>query len=140
MRRKPTWEDADLLLRIHDLESRPETQKAFDWFRAHQTALVNLPEAEFQRGTLEFEYGLRIAILFELIGVLVKMGMLNEQAVLEFWNVWDPWRVFRLTIERERKVIGSWWVENFEWLAQRDERWRARRNRRSPSERRSRAP
>lgn len=127
MPRRPTWEDADLLLRINELASRPETQKALDWFHMNQLEVESRPEVELARDSPEYGYLHRFVGIFELLGALVRMGVLSEDLVLEFWSAWEPWSFFRLTIERVRRTMGPSWAENFEWLALRDKIRRAAR-------------
>ncbi len=137
MPRKPTWEDADLLLRIQELASRPETQKAFDWFHMNQLGKESRSEAEIASDAPEYEYLHRFVAHYEMLGVLAKAGVLNEELVHEFWNTWDPWIFFRLTIERLRRTVGPAYAENFEWLAQRDKTRRSKRARQTASRGRS---
>jgi hypothetical protein len=136
MPRRPKWEDADLLLRIHDLASRPETQKAFDWFHMNQLGKDTQPVAEIASDAPEYEYLHRFVAHYELVGLFARTGVLNEELVHEFWNTWDPWTYFRLTIDRLRRTVGPGYAENFEWLALRDKQRRKMRARRPASRRR----
>jgi hypothetical protein len=127
MPRKPKWEDADLLLRIHELASRPETQKAFDWFHMNQLGKESRSEAEIASDAPEYDYLFRFVAHYEILGVLAKAGVLNEELIQEVWSTWDPWIFFRRTIERLRRTAGPAFAENFEWLALRDKKRRSTR-------------
>jgi hypothetical protein len=133
MPRKPTWEDADLILRIQELASRPETQKAFDWY--HMNQLRKEPEVggEIAPDAPEYEYLHRFVAHYEMLGALAKAGILHEELIHEFWNTWDPWLLFRATVEQLRRTAGPAFAENFEWLALRDQARRSKRAARSAS-------
>jgi hypothetical protein len=125
---KPTWEDADLLLRIDDLAARDETRKAIDWFRSTHLGAEAPNRHPILRDAPEFAYVSRFIELFETMGVLVKLGLLNEELAHERWMVRSVWEFLKPTIERERRTIGSpTLAENFEWLAERNQAWANRR-------------
>ena len=119
MPRRPTWEDADLLLRIDEIASRPQMRESLDWFHATQFAAASRIGSEIAKDAPEYQHLHRFVGFFELVGVLVRFGLLSEQLALETWNVWGPWTVFDLTIQRERAVSGPEFAENFQWLASR---------------------
>jgi len=129
MPRKPTWEDADILLRIDDLAARPETRAALDWFRKNHLGVTDAPPIRISRDSPEYEYVQRFIELFETLGTLVKLGVLNEEIVHERWMTRAPWEFLKPTIERERRELGPEYAVNFEWLADRDRRWSQRRER-----------
>jgi len=129
MPRKPTWEDADILLRIDDLAARPETRAALDWFRKNHLGVPDPTPIRISRDSAEYEHVQRFIELFETLGTLVKLGVLHEELVHERWMTRAPWDVLRPTIERERRELGPDYAGNFEWLAERDRRWSERRKR-----------
>jgi hypothetical protein len=124
----PTWEDADLLLRIDELASHDETRKAIDWFRRTQLGAESVDTHPILRDAPEFAYVGRFVELFETMGVLVKSQVLNEDLVHDRWMVRSIWQFLRPTIERERRTISSpTYAENFQWLAERNQAWADRR-------------
>lgn len=129
MAKRPNWQDADLLLRIDELAARPETRAALDWFRKHHLGKPTQPEVPIPRDAPEYEHVQRFIELFETLGTLVKLGVLNEALVHERWMTRAPWDFLRPTIERERESLGREYASNFEWLADRDRKWAARRAR-----------
>lgn len=137
MPRRPTWEDADLLLRVNEMASRPDTQRAIDWFHKNQFAAGPRRDVEIPKSAPEYDFLHRFVSLFETLGVLVKQGVLSEELVLDFWNCWDPWAYFRPTIERERRAAGPEFAENFEWLALRQKMGKTARARSRPRRTRS---
>jgi hypothetical protein len=126
--KQPTWEDADLLLRIDDLAAREETRKAIDWFRTTHLGAEAPNMHPILRDSPEFTYVSRFIELFETMGTLVKFGLLNEELAHDRWMVRSVWEFLKPTIERERRTIGSpTLAENFEWLAERNRAWAERR-------------
>ncbi|HLY77358.1 MAG TPA: hypothetical protein VKT21_05690 [Thermoplasmata archaeon] len=130
MTKKPSWQDADLLLRIDDLAARPETRVALDWFRKNHLGVRGTSETLIPREAPEYEYVQRFLELFETLGTLVKLGVLNEELVHERWMTRAPWDFLQPTIRRERLSSGPAYASNFEWLAERNRRWSQRRSRR----------
>jgi hypothetical protein len=124
----PTWEDADLLLRLDALAAQEETRKAIDWFRTTHLGAEAPNVHPILRDAPEFLYVHRFIELFETMGTLVKFHVLNEEMVHDRWMSRSIWIFLKPTIERERRTIGSpTLAENFEWLAQRNQEWADRR-------------
>jgi hypothetical protein len=127
MPKKPTWEDADLLLRINDLASREEMRRALDWFRRNHLGLEGHGVHPISRDADEFAYVQAFVELFETVGALVKHDLLNEELVHDRWMTRAAWDFFKPTIERERRLAGPDFAENFEWLAERNRGWETKR-------------
>jgi len=124
----PTWEDADLLLRLDALAAQDETRKAIDWFRTTHLGAEAPNVHPILRDSPEFVYVHRFIELFETMGTLVKFRVLNEDMVHDRWMSRSIWKFLKPTIERERRTIGSpTLAENFEWLAERNQEWADRR-------------
>jgi len=129
MPRKPTWEDADLLLRIDDLAARPETRAALDWFRRNHLGRGESAGYPIPHDAHEYEYVQRFIELFETLGTLVKLGVLHEELVHERWMSRAAWEFLQPTIERDRRTLGPDYAANFQWLAERNRTVSERRNR-----------
>ncbi|MGI0129018.1 MAG: DUF4760 domain-containing protein [Thermoplasmata archaeon] len=128
MPKQPNWEDADLLLRFDELAAQEETRKAIDWFRGTQLGAEAPNMHPILRDAPEFVYVSRFIELFETMGTLVKFQLLNEEIVHERWMVRSVWKFLQPTIERERRTINSpTLAENFQWLAERNQAWSAKR-------------
>jgi hypothetical protein len=124
----PTWEDADLLLRLDLLAASEQTRKAIDWFRITHLGAETPNIHPILRDSPEFLYVHRFIELFETMGTLVKFNLLNEELVHDRWMIRSIWQFLKPTIERERREIGSpTLAENFEWLAERNQAWADRR-------------
>jgi hypothetical protein len=127
MPRKPSWEDADLLLRIDELASRPGTREALDWFRKNHLGLEGHGVHPIPRDAPEFAYVHRFVELFETVGTLAKHDLLDEELIHDRWMSRAIWDFLQPTIERERRFAGASFAENFEWLAGRNRQFAARR-------------
>ncbi|HTZ61600.1 MAG TPA: hypothetical protein VMC82_03025 [Thermoplasmata archaeon] len=128
MAKQPTWEDADLLLRIDELAAEEQTRKAIDWFRTTHLGAEAPNVHPILRDAPEFLYVHRFIELFETMGTLVKFHLLNEDMVHDRWMIRSIWQFLKPTIERERRTIQSpTLAENFEWLAERNRLWAEKR-------------
>ncbi len=128
MPRKPTWEDADLLLRIDELAAREGTRRALDWFRRNHLGLEGHGVHPIPRDAEEFEHVYRFVELFETVGTLVKHDLLDEDLIHDRWMSRAAWDFLKPTIERERRIAGASFAENFEWLAERNRAFARRRS------------
>ncbi|HTT14731.1 MAG TPA: hypothetical protein VMG81_03005 [Thermoplasmata archaeon] len=127
MPRKPSWEDADLLLRIDELAARAETRQALDWFRKNHLGLEGHGIHPISRDAPEIEYVYRFVELFETVGTLVKHELVDEELIHDRWMSRAAWEFLKPTIERERRLAGPGFAENFEWLAVRNRAFAERR-------------
>ena len=91
MAKKPTWQDADLLLRIDELAARSETRAALDWFWKSHLGIISKKKSLIPRSSPEYDHVQRFIELFETLGTLVKLGILNEELVHERWMTHAPW-------------------------------------------------
>ncbi|MCI4363033.1 MAG: hypothetical protein L3K13_01830 [Thermoplasmata archaeon] len=119
MAKKPTWEDADLLLRIEELAANPQTRAALDWFERTARGPTEEPGRRVPKDAAEFAHVLRLLELFELVGTLTRSELLNEELVHHRWPSYLYWDFLKPTFERERKSLSPVLGENFEWLAER---------------------
>jgi hypothetical protein len=120
--RKPSWEDADILLRIEQLAGNPQTRAALDWFERSAAESVEGGPHRIPREAREFEHVQRLLELFELIGTLTRHELIAEGLVHHRWPSHTVWAYLLPTVERERHALGPSVGENFEWLADRSRR------------------
>ncbi len=127
--KSPSWEDADILLRLDLLAAQEETRKAIDWFRTTHLGQEAPNVHPILRDAPEFVYVHRFIELFETMGTLVKFHLVSEELIHDRWAVRSIWEFLKPTIDRERRTIGSpTLAENFEWLAERNRAWADRRS------------
>jgi hypothetical protein len=125
---QPSWNDADILLRLDELADRQDTREAFVWSRKLFDAMHRGEEpVALAPGSGDHQKLRRIAAFFETMGTLAKYGLINEDLLYDRWLVHPFWELSRPTIAEERKRTSPLIAENFEWIAKRNKRWVERR-------------
>ena len=123
--KKPTREDAKLMLQLEQLLLMDPNQTALHWFwRIYQplklrdrTAIRKAypPASEGQR------YFDRISAFWESAGALVKNGLLSEKLFFDRFLVAPYWDALKEVIYADREDSKEPRIgENFEWLAIRE--------------------
>jgi hypothetical protein len=129
--KKPTKEDAKLMLELESLLLMDPNYRAMYWFwrvfhpqklgTSEEIKKTYPPTSEGQRH-LD-----RIAGFWESAGALVKNGLLNEQLFFDRFLVKPYWDGLKEAVFADRKETNEPRLsENFEWLAIREEEWRTR--------------
>ena len=120
---KPNQKDAELLIRLWEMSFNPEMRKTWSW------AFIELEKQSYEEfikenpiGSDGWDHFLSIAGYYEMVGVLVKYGTINDDMVLDFhallWNKLGP-VVKGLRKERESPRF----FENYEYLAKKQAEW-----------------
>ena len=126
MATKPTYEQAQLHLRVFEERREPRLRQARDWFM--QNYFANTMEEAMKVAPMGTEQGTNLMMVFgywEQTCSLLNYGLLHEdlffQTTGEFFGVWD--RV-RSHIEQGRKMWSSKsFLTNLEQAAKRYEAW-----------------
>ena len=129
--KKPTKEDAKLMLQLESLLMMEPNYRAMYWFwrvfhpqklgTSEEIRKTYPPTSEGQRH-LD-----RIAGFWESAGALVKNGLLNEQLFFDRFLVKPYWNALKPTVFLDRQETNEPRLsENFEWLAVREEEQRVR--------------
>ncbi len=120
---KPTQKDAELLIRLHVIRNTPEMKESVNY-------VFGLEEPNYEDFSKENPVGsdganhlASVGTFFELVGVLVKYGTINEDLVFDkygnmFWPKLGP------IVKGIRKAMGMprlW--ENWEYLAKGKAEW-----------------
>ncbi len=119
---EPTRKDADLMIQLYSIGFSQEMRNVWNW-------VLELEEQKYEDfikknpiGSEGWNNFLSIAGFYEMVGVLVKYGTINEDMVLDFhstvWNKLGP-LVKGLQKERESPRL----LENYEYLAKRKAEW-----------------
>jgi len=119
---EPTQKDAELLIRLWENGNRPERRKAWYW-------AMELEEQSYEEFIKENPIGsdgwdnfISIAGYFEMVGVLVKYGTINEDMVLDSHSlVWDKLGPLVKGFQKERE--SPRYFENYEYLAKKKTEW-----------------
>jgi hypothetical protein len=127
--KKPTHEDANIMLQLEELLLMEPNYRAMYWFwRVFHPQKLKTSE-EIRRTyppTSEGQRNLdRIAAFWESAGTLVKNELLNEQLFFDRFLVKPYWDALKPTVFLDRQETNEPRLsENFEWLAIREEKWR----------------
>jgi len=130
--KRPTREDARIMLQLEGLLLMDPNQSAMHWFwRMFQPRKLTDPNEIRSAYPVNSEgqrYFDRIAAFWESAGALVKNGLLNEQLFFDRFLVKPYWEALKPVIlldreEQHEQLVG----ENFEWLAVREQKWRKTR-------------
>jgi hypothetical protein len=122
---KATAKDAEILLKLLDSFDTPESAAAMTWFQKDFSA-KNYKEfkSKYPVGSQESNYLGRILGGFELAGVLVSHGILNEDLYFDMSGIQFVWDKIGKLIPDWQKEAGPELWENAVWLAQRQKQWR----------------
>jgi hypothetical protein len=123
--KKPTKEDANIILQLEGLLLMEPNYRAMYWFwrifhpqnlkTAEEIRKTYPPTSEGQRH-LD-----RIAAFWESAGTLVKNGLLNEHLFFDRFLVKPYWNALKPAIFLDREETHEPRLsENFEWLAMRE--------------------
>lgn len=125
------WEEGDLLLRLELMAGAEEMRSAFDWYHRNYPGEGMRPAAPIPLESAEYPLFLRLVGFGEIVGLLVRRGLLREEIAHDRWMLRGPWSWLRLTVEQERTRFGPSFAQNFEWIADRNAKWSGRRRRQS---------
>lgn len=122
----PTYQDADIILKLYDQFESERMRAAKAWFRAELAGEPPHPESfwrQFSRGSEGFQSFVTLYGFFEMVGVLHKNGLVHPDLLFDMWYVngfFDPMY----------PIIASWRAEgdihiaeNFERLARAELEW-----------------
>jgi hypothetical protein len=127
--KKPTKEDARIMLQLEELLLMEPNQRAMHWFWRvfYPQKLVNREEIRkaYPTSSEGQRYFDRISAFWESAGALVKNGLLNERLFFDRFLVKPYWDALKQVLFADREETNEPRVgENFEWLALREETWR----------------
>ncbi len=124
-----SWEEGDILLRLESMAGGEEMRSAFDWYHRSYPGHGMRPAAPIALDAAEYPLFLRLVGFGEIVGLLVRRGLVREELAHDRWMLRGPWSWLRLTVEQERSRFGPGFAQNFEWIAGRDAK-RSERSRR----------
>ena len=114
--------DAELMIQLYSITNRPEMRKAWNW-------ALKLEEQEYEDfikrnpiGSEGWNNFISIAGLYEMVGILVKYGTINEDMVFDFISTfWNKLGLLVKGFQKERKSPRIF--ENYEYLAKKKTEW-----------------
>jgi hypothetical protein len=124
---KPTHADAEILLKLVELEQSDRMIRAQSWFWG-EFAEKDFEEfqKEYPSGSEGDNYSNAIIDFWETVGVLLRYKLINEYLLFgRFWDVESYWERLQPVIYGMREAYEEPEIsENFEWLAKRAAKWR----------------
>jgi len=119
---EPNQKDAELMIQLYTIGHSPEMRKVWNW-------VLELEKQEYEDfikknpiGSEGWNNFLSIAGFYEMVGILVKYGTINEDMVLDFSSlVWNKLGPLVKGFQKERK--SPRFFENYEYLAKKKAEW-----------------
>ncbi len=129
--RKPTKEDARLLLQLEQLLLMEPNQRALHWFwrifYPQKIQSIEQIRKLYPSNSEGSTYLDRLSAFWESAGVLVNNGLLNEKLFFDRFLVKPYWDALKFVIFADREQTQEPRIgENFELLAKKEEGWHLR--------------
>ena len=123
--KKPTTEDAKILLMLFESNDTPQMREAMNWASSlHAVKSYQEFKSKFPEGSEGARHVGVILGSFELAGVLVSHGLLNENLYFDMSGIEFMWPKFEKIVAGMRKEMGPALFENAVWLAERQKKWK----------------
>ena len=123
--KKPTPQDAEILLELLGTFDTPQMQEAIQWFMKDFSA-KNYQEfkSKYPPGSDAYSKVGRILGSFELAGTLISHGLLNENLYFDTSGIGFVWMKIGKIIPGWQKDTDPALWENAVWLAERQKEWK----------------
>jgi len=122
--KKPTRQDAEMLFRLMQAFSTPEDHEAGLWFMKNYSAKDYVEfKSKYPFGSPEFVHISHVLSSYEMAGVLISHGLLNENLYFDSVDVMYVWNMVKDIIPDWQKDAGPALWENYVWLAKRYQWW-----------------
>ncbi len=121
---KPTKDDAEIFLMLIQSFRDPRTEEAYRWFMSEFKAKdYKKFKQKYPRHSEGARNIGRILGDFEVAGVLVSHGLLNEDLYFDSSGIGFIWPTLEKIVAGMRKDMGPALWENAVWLAERQKAW-----------------
>ncbi len=123
--KKPTKQDAEILLRLFETFNTPQMVESGQWFMNEFSAKDYQEfKSKYPENSKEFAHVSDVLVGFETAGVLVSHGLLNENLYFDASGIEFVWKkVGHLIPEMQKETSPALW-ENAVWLAERQKQWK----------------
>ena len=119
---EPNQKDAELLIRLWEMGHSPEMRKTWNWVMELEKQSYEEFIKENPIGSNGWNHFLSIAGFYEMVGVLIKYGTMNEDIVLDSHSTaWDKLGPLVKGLQKERESPRL--LENYEYFAKRKSEW-----------------
>ncbi|MCL4333699.1 MAG: hypothetical protein M1290_00315 [Candidatus Thermoplasmatota archaeon] len=123
--KEATKEDADLLLKLMQITDTPQMAESMNWFMNEFSARDYKDyRKKCPAGSIGENHVSRILSSFELAGVLVSHGVLNENLYFDMSGIGFIWPKLENIVTGMRKEMDESLWENAVWLANRQKQWK----------------
>jgi hypothetical protein len=122
--KKPTRQDTETLFRLMQTFSTPEDHEAGLWFDKNFSAKDYAEfKSKYPVGSPEYHHIGHVLAAYEVAGVLISHGLLNENLYFDSFDVMHTWNKVKDIIPDWQKEAGPALWENYVWLAKRYQWW-----------------
>ena len=124
---KPTQKDAELLIRLYRIMSEVEAINKGLWMAVEELNISSYEEykEKHPKGSEGHRNLSRYLSFMELVGVLVKYDVINEDIVFDLFPT--PWDRVEPVIRGWQEEFGPSWKENYVLLVERQKEWLKKR-------------
>jgi hypothetical protein len=123
--KKPTKEDAEILLMMIQTYNTPRYAESLKWYIKDFSAKDYAEfKAKYPAGSTGWGHLEDVLGFYEFSGVLVSHGLLNENLFFDTINIEVIWSKIRHIIPAWQEEAGPAQFENFAWLAKRYRNWK----------------
>jgi hypothetical protein len=120
MTSKPTYDDANLLLRLYELRREETMRKARQWLASFSASNPEHVQKLSDRSSQENAYFRMVTSYWDMAASFVTSGILNEELFLENnGELLFVWEKSRAAVEQSRAIMKNPnYMKNLELLAQ----------------------
>ncbi len=126
MTKKVTTQDVDILFRIAELYNTDYDFQATEWFwgRFHERTIEEFT-SKYAHGSREYQFFQRFTSKFELAGLLVEKGVLDDSLFFDrYGSLQAEWEKCKpIVYGLRQKWKEPYHRENFQLLARRGKKW-----------------
>ena len=123
--KKPTKEDAEILLRLFEVFSTPQQFESGMWFMKEFSAKDYQEfKSKYPPSSPEYSHVTDVLSAIETAGALVSHGLLNEDLYFDTSGIEFLWQKVRHIIPDWQKDTTPALWENAVWLAERQKLWK----------------
>ena len=121
---KPTEKDAELLIRLYRMMAEVEPINKGLWMAVEELEIESYDEfiEQYPKESEGYRNLSRFLSFMELVGVLVKYELINEDIVFDLFPI--PWDRIEPIILGWQKEFGPSWKENYVEMVNKKKDWR----------------
>jgi hypothetical protein len=123
-KKKPTKDDAEIFLMLTQTFRGPESDEAMQWFMSEFNVKdYDDYKSKYPGNSAEHRSIGKILGQFEVAGVLVSQGLINEDLYFDTSGIGFAWSKLEKVVQGMQKEMGPALWENAAWLAERQKQW-----------------